>query len=168
MKPSRTVIVLAVVATASGCSGGHSTAPRQSLKQNRAFIARAERSCARAKTQLDALPSFPFRHFDPLHPDPRLLPKIGHFFTGPGNELPIVRRLYTQLRALGTPPANRAAWSEVIATYREYIAVFEQEDTAALAADTQAWVKAVKENRQAHTRLANATATFGTRRCDVL
>lgn len=165
----RTVVVFAVAAAASGCSSGHPTAPSsQSLKHNSAFIERAEQSCTHAKTKLDALPVFPFPHFDPLHPDPHLLPKIGRFFTGPGNELPITRRLYAQLRTLGNPPASRAAWSDVIATYREYIAVFEHEDSAALAADTGAWVKSVKENRQAHKRLADSTAAFGTTRCDVL
>lgn len=118
--------------------------------------------------QLNALPAFPFRHFDALQPDSQDLPKVGRFFTGPGNELPIVRQLDTQLHALGAPPANPTAWSGVLTTLARYIAVFRQEDAAALRADAATWVQAVRLNRRLHTRLARATAAFGARDCDVL
>jgi hypothetical protein len=164
----RIAILASAVTSVTACSGAHPVAERQPAKPNAAFIARAERICSHARTQLNALPAFPFRQFDALHPDPHLLPRVGRFFTGPGNELPIVRRLVTKLRALGNPAANRAAWSDVLKTLREYIAVFEQEDTAAIGADTSAWVKAVRLNRRLPTRLASATAALGAKRCDVL
>jgi hypothetical protein len=164
----RIAIVIAAVASASAWSGGHRRAEHQPATRNAAFIVHAERICNHARTRLDALPAFPFRHFDALHPDPRLLPKIGRFFAGAGNELPIVRKLEIELRALGEPPANRAAWSDVLETLREYIAVFEREDRAALGADASTWVKAVRLNRQLHTRLNEATTAFGAKGCDVL
>ena len=164
----RIAILTAVVAAASACSGGHGDSQQPPAKRNSAFIARAEHVCSRARAQLDALPAFPFRQFDALHPDARLLPKVGRFFTGKGNELPIVRRLDAELRGLGTPPADHAAWASVLETLRNYIAVFHQEDAAALRADARAWVSAVRLNRQLHTRLATTTTSFGARRCDVL
>src|SRR5438045_8712785 len=41
------------------------------------FIARANAVCARAKRALDAKGQFPYHSFDPLHPDVKLLPKVG-------------------------------------------------------------------------------------------
>jgi hypothetical protein len=167
----RSLICIAILApaltVAAGRSNAHSGTELQP-KANAAFVARAERLCSLARTELKALPAFPFRGFDALDPDPHLLPRVGRFFTGPGNELPIVRSLDRQLHGLGEPPANRRAWSRLLATLRAYIAVFEQEDIAALRADTSVWVKSVRLNRRLHTRLAAATTAFGASRCDVL
>lgn len=118
--------------------------------------------------QLNALPAFPFEHFDALRPNSHDLPKVGRFFTGPGNELPIVRGLDTQLHALGAPPANPSGWSDVLTTLARYIAVFRQEDAAALRADAATWVHAVRVNRRLHVRLAQTTTEFGAKGCDVL
>ena len=140
-------ILASAVACASGCGDSHHPAP-PSANLNAAFVAHADRICTHARMQLNALPAFPFKHFDALHPDPHDLPRVGQFFTGPGNELPIVRQLGTQLHALGAPPANPTAWSAVLTTLARYIAVFRQEDAAALRADAATWVQAVRLNRR--------------------
>jgi hypothetical protein len=118
--------------------------------------------------ELKALAAFPFAAFDALHPQRRLLPRVGRFFTGPGNELPIIRRLNSRLLALGAPPADPDEWSRVLETLREYVAVFEREDTSALRRNVSGWVKAVRLNRRLHTRLAHATRAFRAKGCDVL
>lgn len=164
----RAAVVTAVLVCATACAGGHRDAGPRSETRNAAFIARAERICARARVELEDLPAFPFLTFDALHPKRRLLPRIGRFFTGPGNELPIIRRLDARLSALGAPPSDPDGWSEVLDTFRRYVTVFEREDTAALRRDVSAWVGAVRLNRQLHTRLAGATGAFGARGCDVL
>jgi hypothetical protein len=154
--------VAAALSAATACSDAH-----QAPSQNASFITRAESVCTRAKKQLDALPKFPFKGFDPMHPDPRLLPKIGRFFTGAGNELPITRALERQLRALGNPPAAREDWRDVVATFHDFVVVFQREDAAALNANVDGWVKAVRENRRLPDRLRVATKAFGAKRCAI-
>jgi hypothetical protein len=168
LRSSVSIAILASAAVAAGGCGGTHDALRTSGSRDGAFVAQAQRICARAKTQLNALPAFPFKHFDALHPDSHDLPKVGRFFTGSGNELPIVRRLDAQLHELGAPPANLTGWSATLTTLDRYIAVFRQEDAAALRADAAAWVQAVRRNRRLHERLAHATTEFGARGCDVL
>jgi hypothetical protein len=160
--------VLVALLAVTACSGGRSAGPHPSPTANASFIASAAAICARAREQLDVVPDFPFQHFDPLHPNSGVLPKVGRFFTGPGNELPILRRLNKQLYELGNPAIDRTGWRNVVGAIREFITVFEQEDEAALAADVPAWVKSVRLNRLAHKRLADATNAFAASGCDVL
>lgn len=168
MRSSVRIATLAFAAAcAGGCGGTHQAEP-PSGSRNVAFIGHAERICAHARMQLNALPAFPLVHFNALRPDAHDLPTVGRFFTGSGNELPIVRRLDTQLHALGAPPANPTGWSAVLAILARYITVFRKEDSAALHADAATWVQAVRVNRQLHARLAHATTDFGAKGCDVL
>ena len=101
---------------------------------NDAFRGRADALCVAAAARLAALPSFPFSDFDPLRPDPKLLPKVGRFFTGPHDPRPILRALDTHLRALGRPPAETSAWVDVLAARTASLAINEEQDKAALAA----------------------------------
>jgi hypothetical protein len=159
-------VVLSALLPAAACGG--TASQTASPAADTTFVARAERSCVRARKQLDAVPAFPFHGFDAMHPDPRVLPAVGRFLSGRGNELPIVRRLERQLRALGDPHVKRAEWRRVLATLHDFEAAFAQEDQAALAADVPGWVKSVRANRQLPKRLTDATAAFGAKRCDVL
>ena len=52
---------------------------------------------------------FPFKDFDPLHPTPALLPKVGAFFKP---DLPTDQMIEQQLRGLGEPPSGAAQWDE--------------------------------------------------------
>jgi hypothetical protein len=114
------------------------------------------------------LPPFPFRNFDPLHPDPKLLVKVGRFFRGVGNEVPIASRLERQLRALGTPASNKDAWRAVLATWHDFLTVIEREATDASHGNVEAWIKDVQENRLLPDRLKKATHRFGADRCAIL
>jgi hypothetical protein len=165
VQPWRVVVVawilgLVLVTAASGSGGAHPIAKRT-------FVAQAQRMCVHAKAQIAALPAFPFRNFDPIHPDPKTLVDVGKFFTGPGNEVPIGRSLLRRLQSLGTPPSGRRAWQRVLATFREFIAVIRREASAALRADVDTWVAAVRENRLLPRRLAVATRAFGAPRCAI-
>jgi hypothetical protein len=150
-----------ILVTAASASGAAHPIGKQM------FVARAQSLCVHAKAQIDALPAFPFRNFDALNPDPKTLVDVGTFFTGPGNEVPIGRSLLRRLEALGTPPSGQMAWRRILASFRKFIAVIRREASAALHADVDMWVKAVRENRLLPGRLAVATKKFGARRCAI-
>jgi hypothetical protein len=154
------LVWLAFATIASAGTGNQSTDKTK-------FIAAAERACVSAKAKIDALPKFPFKNFDALHPDRKTLVKVGQFFTGPGNEVPVARSLVRQLEALGTPPSSQAAWHDVLAKFREFITVIRREAAAALRADMKSWVNAVQENRLLPGRLSAAAKAFGAKRCAI-
>jgi hypothetical protein len=132
---------------------------------NNSFRARANALCTAAGKQLATLPSFPFSNFDPTHPDPKLLPQVGRFFTGPGDPRPIIRRLDAALHALGQPPANPAGWKRLLAALGAAIAVRTEQDNAALAANTHAFVDSLKDVDRSTRQLAITATTFGTTTC---
>ena len=117
-----------------------------------------------ASQQLAALPPFPFANFDPLHPDPSLLPQVGAFFTGPGDPRPTLHALVTKLEALGTPAAA-SAWQHVLRAENGAITVRDAQDTAALAADVPAFVRSVEDTVAAERQLALAADGFGATGC---
>jgi hypothetical protein len=129
------------------------------------LIAQADQICTRASRQLAALPPFPFPNFDPLHPDPGLLPQVGAFFTGPGDPRPIFQTLNTGLRALGQPPAARGWWARMLHARAAELAVINEQDRAALAGDAPAFVRSVRDSVGAFRQIAITAAVFGTARC---
>jgi hypothetical protein len=60
---------------------------------NTRFVRLANGICDRAAAKLAGLPPFPFPQFDPLHPDPTLLPQVGAFLTGAGDPRPTLAAL---------------------------------------------------------------------------
>jgi hypothetical protein len=132
---------------------------------NNSFRARANALCAAAGKQFATLPNFPFSNFDPLHPDPKLLPKVGRFFTGPGDPRPIMRRLDAALHALGQPPANPAGWTHLLAAQQTTVNVRTEQDNAALAANTHAFINSLKDVDRNTRQLAITATTFGTTTC---
>jgi hypothetical protein len=52
--------------------------------------------------------------------------------------------------------------------FHDFVVVFQREDAAALNADVDAWVEAVRENRRLPDRLSAATKEFGARRRAIL
>jgi hypothetical protein len=50
---------------------------------NTRFVVRVNAACSDARAKIARLPRFPVQHFDPLDPDPGLLPEVGRFFSGP-------------------------------------------------------------------------------------
>ena len=132
---------------------------------NRSLIADADQICTGASRQLAALPPFPFSNFDPLHPDPGLLPQVGAFFTGPGDPRPIFQTLNARLRALGQPPAARGWWTRMLHARGAELAVINEQDRAALAGDTPAFVHSVGDSVSAFRQIAITATVFGTTRC---
>lgn len=132
---------------------------------NGAFRARASTLCRRAVERLAALPRFPFDGFDPEHPDPKLLPKVGAFFTGPGDPRPLLRRLQASLRALGRPPADGAGWRRVLAAEDAGRTARNEQDRAALAGDAARFVRSLRGIDAASRASALATAAFGVPGC---
>jgi hypothetical protein len=132
---------------------------------NNGFRAHADALCAATAKQLASLPRFPFFNFDPLHPDPKLLPKVGRFFTGPGDPRPLLRALNTHLHALGQPPADRNAWTHVLAAQAAGLAVRTEQDNAALAANAPAFVKSLQDIDRAYRQTAVTATVFGVSDC---
>jgi hypothetical protein len=132
---------------------------------NAGFVAHADQICTRAAGQLAALPPFPFPNFDPLHPDPGLLPQVGAFFTGPGDPRPILQTLNMRLRGLGQPPAARGRWARMLDARVAELAVINAQDRAALAGDVPAFVHSVRDSTSAFRQIAITATVFGTMRC---
>ena len=132
---------------------------------NQGFLHRANRLCTRASVQLAALPPFPYPGFDPLHPDPSLLPRIGAFFSGPGDPRPTFRALIRALAALGSPPASPSEWKRVLDARRAGISVMTEQDNAALTANVRAFVNSVHDNDRAFRRIAITSSVFGATGC---
>ena len=132
---------------------------------NASLVAQADQICARASRELAALPPFPFANFDPLHPDPGLLPQVGAFFTGPGDPRPIFETLNTRLRALGQPPAGRGWWARMLHARDAELAVINEQDRAALAGDAPAFVHSVRDSTTAFRQIAITATVLGTTRC---
>jgi len=78
-----------------------------------------------------------------------------------------LRRLDRQLRALNQPPTERAAWTRYLAGRRAENAARREQDTAALAADVQTFVKSLHDIDNASRRTAIAAAVFGVPDCTV-
>jgi hypothetical protein len=129
------------------------------------FIAGADQICTRASRQLAALPPFPFANFDPLHPDPGLLPQVGKFFTGPGDPRPIFRTLNARLRTLGQPPAGRGWWSRMLRARTAELTVINEQDRAALASDVPSFVDSVQDSINAFRRVAITATVLGASQC---
>jgi hypothetical protein len=132
---------------------------------NTGFRARASSLCGRAAERLAALPQFPFDGFDPEHPDPKLLPKVGAFFTGPGDPRPLLRRLEANLRALKQPPADGAGWRRVLAAEDAARTARAEQHRAALAGDAARFVRSLRRVDAASRAAALSTAAFGVPRC---
>ena len=129
------------------------------------LLARADHICTRASRQLAALPPFPVANFDPLHPDPALLPQVGAFFTGPGDPRPIFQTLNTQLRALGQPPAGRGGWRRMLHARGAELRVINEQDRAALAGDAPAFLHSVRDSTSVFRQIAITATVVGTTRC---
>ncbi len=132
---------------------------------DRAFVARADDLCRRAGIGLANLPPFPFSSFDPLHPDPPVLPDVGAFFTGPGDPRPILSGLDTRLHELGQPPRESGVWRAAMRAREHELTVIDEQDRAALAADVPSFVRSVHQSAADFRQIAIAETVFGTLGC---
>jgi hypothetical protein len=136
--------------------------PRPAM--NAPFIRRANAACRAAQAKFARLPAFPFSSFDPFHPDPQLLPKVGRFADQPAR-LHIRRVLLAELEKLGQPPANSGAWRNVLDARHAALANFTQRIKTALAGDAPAYVRAVYQETRDYNQLVFTSAVFGVQAC---
>jgi hypothetical protein len=118
-----------------------------------------------AAGRLAALPPFPFHDFDPLHPDPSLLPQAGALFTGSGDPRAILGTLNTGLEALGQPPANHRAWTAGLNARGAQLAVIDRQDQAAPAGDVPGFVRTVHASSANFRAMAITASAFGATAC---
>jgi hypothetical protein len=145
-------VVLVLAAFFAGCGSSsnstatsHTTAsipgPSASSQLDAAFIARANAVCARANVATEkAHGKFPYPSFNPLHPDPKLLPKVGAFFA---SSQAIGDRLPGELKALGDPQRNVALWHQMLALVRQSRTFAHQQVAAAQASNAPAFVATI-------------------------
>ena len=134
---------------------------------NRAFRNTAAIRCRDTAKTLAALPPFPFTDFDPLHPDPAVLPDVGRFFTGPHDPRPAYEQLREELTALGRPPAQRPSWARLVAARAAALTIIQRQDDAALAADVTGFVKTVDDSSKNFRDIAINATVFGVTDCVV-
>jgi hypothetical protein len=134
---------------------------------NKAFRNTADTRCRDTSKTLAALPPFPFTDFDPLHPDPAVLPDVGRFFTGPHDPRPAYEQLREELIALGRPAAQRPTWARLVAAHAATLAIIQRQDDAALAADVAGFVKTVSDSSKNFRDIAVNATVFGVTDCVV-
>ena len=132
--------------------------------KNDAFIRHADSACRATERKAGALAPFPFSDFDPFHPDPQELPKVGQFFNEPARrDLP--SGLLKKLERLGAPPASRRAWKNVLGARRTLLANEKKQTDAALANDAPTFVKSVYQQSRDYNKLVFGSAVFGVQDC---
>jgi hypothetical protein len=131
---------------------------------NAGFISRANSLCEATQTVFNNLSPFPFPNFDPLHPDPTLLPQVGHFFDQPERRR-LLPDLLSRLVGLGAPPAQPAEWARVLLARRALIKVETAQVHAALAGNAAAFVRTVMQSGPMFNKLVLASAVFGVQAC---
>jgi hypothetical protein len=164
MQTSRTAIAAVVAAAVllSGCGSSRrttstapETAPNASSKIDSAFVARADAVCARASK---GAVRFPYRNFDPLHPDVKLLPKVGAFFA---KRQAIADAVPKQLRQLGPPATGRALWTQMLTLATRDRAVADRQIKAAEASDGRGFVATVNAVSQTSNQLGHLAVAAG-------
>jgi hypothetical protein len=150
-------VLAAVGISACGSSGGttssgtvpaqtatHPTisiaSPSAATALDPSFVARADAVCASAKSRIDAHGPFPYGNFDALHPDVKLLPKIGAFFAqvqSTSDRVPV------ELRQLGSPQKAQTLWHKMLALAKEDRAIADRQIAAAKASDVTGFVATV-------------------------
>jgi len=100
-------VIALITAGLSACGGGNKPS---SQKLSASFAQRVNGVCARALAQYEANGPFPYPQFRPLHPDPRLLPRVGAFLA---RNQRAAQAIPAQMRALGEPAAAKAQWDHV-------------------------------------------------------
>jgi hypothetical protein len=162
-------VVLFAAAT-SGCGSSsnstgtsHTTAsipgPSASSALDAAFLSRANAVCTRANVAIEKIHGkFPYSTFDPLHPDPKVLPKVGAFFA---SSQAIADRVPGELRALGDPQRDAGSWHQMLTLARQSRAIGDRQVAAARASDATAFVATVREVESVHMKLGRLAITAG-------
>jgi hypothetical protein len=166
---ARRGVVASIVAVGvlSGCGGSNksSSAPtatqtstpasNPSTKVDPAFVARVNAVCAQASK---GAVQFPYHNFDPVHPDPKLLPKVGAFFA---KRQPVADAVPKQLGQLGSPAIGKATWSQMLALATRDRAIADRQIKAAKASDVKGFVATVNEVAQVSNKLGHLADQAG-------
>jgi hypothetical protein len=121
------------------------------VRINPSFVARVNGVCARANAAIQAAHgAFPFPNFDPLHPDPATLPKVGAFFA---RSQSISDRVPARLEKLGKPRTGRITWNDLLRLAKRFQHIADRQIKAAQAADIPGFVATVRQLRATDTRI---------------
>jgi hypothetical protein len=131
---------------------------------NAGFIRRVNAACRTAQAKSSRLPGFPFSHFDPFHPDLRVLPRVGRFFNQPARRR-LSRTLLRTLENFRQPPAGVRAWQNVLNARRVVLMNEDRQISAALASRPAAFVATVYEQSRDFNQLVFTSAVFGVQAC---
>jgi hypothetical protein len=158
-----TGILAAIGMSSCGSSSKPSSAggpgqPSTNTPLDRGFIARADAVCARAKSRTDAYGEFPFQNFDPIHPDVKLLPRVGAFFA---QEQSTRDHVPGELRQLGAPQQGAALWRRLVALVAQNRITNDRQIAAANAADASAFVATVDEAQHSHDQIQQLGKSAG-------
>ena len=129
------------------------------------FRRRADPLCASAARQLAALPPFPFSTFDPLHPDPVLLPSSAGSSPDPTTRGPPFARSRHACAASVRPRPTPTRGGGCSSARAAALAVDDEQDRAALAADSPAVHQERPRRRASFRAVAVASTVFGVSRC---
>jgi hypothetical protein len=146
-------LAMLAAVTLAGCGSGDNgstastTTTAAGAKIDPAFIAKVDAVCAKASKRFAANGQFPFQNFDPLHPDPKLLPKVGAFFKP---NVSTERMVENQLRALGEPEMGASLWNAIRTHAIASEANAIKQVHVALASDVTRFVATVKEANRLH------------------
>jgi hypothetical protein len=131
--------VALMTAGLGACGGGKKATASQKL--DAPFAHRVDGVCARTLAQYQANGRFPYPQFDPVHPDPKLLPRVGAFLA---RNQPAAQATPGEMRALGEPAQARAQWDRVrtlitqaMASSARQVAFAKSSNAAGFAAETR-------------------------------
>jgi hypothetical protein len=155
-------VVLATAAVLAGCgstkkqsSATSGTATVASTRIDAPFIARVNAVCAGAAA---GTPRFPYPNFDPVHPDVKLLPKVGAFFA---KRQAIADAVPRQLLKLGQPATGQGTWAQMVVLAARDRAIADRQIKAAEASDVRGFVATVNEISQVSSRLGQLANEAG-------
>ena len=169
-------VVLAIMGAAgcgssepSGAQGaGEGTAGAQAASTSQgggsatlepAFVARVNHLCTQTGMAVQRVHgNFSHPGFDPLHPDPKVLPQVGAFFAASRS---INDRLPDEFAALGEPRQAAAKWRAIVALARQDRGVADRQIAAAEASDVPAFVATVREVQRLSARISSLALGAG-------
>jgi hypothetical protein len=146
------LLASALVATGllAGCGSAASGDPHAR------FVSAVEHVCARAVGRHDGH-AFPVAGFDPEHPDPSQLPRVGEYFARYGG-LPQTTR---GLHILTPPHADAASWRTLLAIADQINDNAQHQIAAARSRDVTGFVRTTSTSNRLIARINNAGRRFG-------
>jgi hypothetical protein len=164
MPPGLIAAMLVAAALLAGC--GSSSAPRSApavtaSRLDEAFITKVDSWCTQTLQSYQVTEgTFPVQGFDPLHPDPVQLPRVGRFFAQGST---VRDRIPEELAALGEPGTGAAKWDRLRDDLVHYTSLAHTQIAAALAANAPAFAAAAAQVRNLSNKIHAAGIGLGFR-----